>query len=249
MDSIHHRHSGQQRKRSGVPLLVTRTRKRAIPNKVRIACLALLALISANVYAVVEGGPNDYYDRDPWTQQYLRAVDSHHLYPAEEQVQKGFTTSSSGAKFRNIWEEIDFTLRWFPNHPKGLQFMARWLPKYPHPPDKSIEYYFQRAIEYRPTAQLRPVDATTRMIYAIYLHKNNKYEKAQEQYESALSLAPDNSEIHYNLGLLLVIRKDYPGAMEHAKRAYTLGFPLPGLKNKLIKAGVWNETPTKKTEQ
>jgi len=203
----------------------------------------LYVLISANAHAIVEGGPNDYYDTDPWTQQYLRAVDSHHLVPAEEQVIKGYTTSSSGAKYRNIWEEIDFTLRWFPNHPRGLLFMARWLPKYPHPPDKGVEYYFQKALEYKPTSEPRPVDATVLMLYAIYQHKKKNYNEAQKQYELALSIAPDNSELHYNLGLLLVAKKDYPAALKHAHTAYSLGFPLPGLKNKLKKAGVWTELP------
>jgi len=222
---------------------------RRMPAKLLVLCIVLWTLVFTNAQAIVEGGPNDYYDTDPWTQQYVRAVDTHHLFPAEEQVIKGFTTSSSGAKFRNIWEEIDFTLRWFPNHPKGLQFMARWLPKYSHPPDKGIEYYFRKAIEYRPTPEFRPVDATTRMLYAIYLHKNKKYQKAQEQYESALSIAPNNSEIHYNLGLLLVARKNYSAALKHAHAAYSLGFPLPGLKNKLKKAGAWKELPKKQESQ
>ncbi|HHI94765.1 MAG TPA: tetratricopeptide repeat protein [Gammaproteobacteria bacterium] len=213
-----------------------------------MACLVLYTLVSTDTHAIVEGGPNDYYDPDPWTQQYLRAVDSHHLVPAEEQVIKGYTTSSSGAKYRNIWEEIDFTLRWFPNHPRGLQFMSRWLPRYPHPPDKGVEYYFQKAIEYKPKPEPRPVDATVLMLYAIHLHKKKDYKKAREQYESALSIAPDNSEIHYNLGLLLVAVKDYPAALKHAQTAYSLGFPLPGLKNKLKKVQAWKDIPKKQQE-
>jgi len=205
-------------------------------SKQLIACFALYALISANAHAIVEGGPNDYYNTGRWTQQYLNSVNSLHLVPAEAQATKGVVP---GAKVYNIWEEIDFTLRWFPNHPKGLQFMSNWLPKYPHPPDKDVEYYFQKALAYRPTLELRPVDATVRVLYAIYLHKQKKYQQALEQYESALSITPDNSEIHYNLGLLLVARKNYPAALKHAQTAYTLGFPLPGLKNKLKKAGVW----------
>ncbi|NOX75398.1 MAG: tetratricopeptide repeat protein [Gammaproteobacteria bacterium] len=219
------------------------------PIKQLIACLMLYTLLFTDALAIVEGGPNDYYDTDAWTQQYVRAVDSHHLVPAEEQVVKGYTTSSSGAKFRNIWEEIDFILRWFPNHPKGLQFMTRWLPKYPHPADKGIEYYFQKAIEYRPTPERRPVDATVRMLYAIYLHKKKNYQKAQEQYESALSIAPDNSEIHYNLGLLLVARKNYSAALKHAQAAYSLGYPLSGLKNKLKKAGAWKDVPKEQKKE
>ncbi len=213
-----------------------------------IACFVLYALISTHAQALVEGGPNDYYDPSPWTKKYLRSVTALHLVPAEAQVKKGRSSASSGKSY-NIWEEIDFTLRWFPNHPEGLRFMADWLPKYPHPPDKDVEYYFQKAIEYRPTPELRPVDATARVLYAIYLHKQKKYQKAQEQYESALAITPDNSEIHYNLGLLFVERKNYSAALKHAQTAYTLGFPLPGLRNKLKKAGAWEDMPQKEEEQ
>ena len=204
-----------------------------------IICLALCILIPANAQAIVEGGPNDYYDTDSWTHEYRRSVESNHLAPALNQVTNGYT----GGKHYNIWAEIDFILRWFPNHPEGLQFMVRWLPKHSHPPDKDVEYYFQRAIEYRPTPELRPVDATVRVLYAIHLHKQKKYQKSQEQYELALSITPNNSEIHYNLGLLLVAKNDYPAALKHAHIAYSMGFPLPGLKNKLKKLGVWKDIP------
>jgi tetratricopeptide (TPR) repeat protein len=48
-----------------------------------------------------------------------------------------------------------------------------------------------------------------------------------------------SSEINYNLGLLLVDMKDYDSAVERAKRAYELGYPLPGLKNKLVRLDKW----------
>jgi tetratricopeptide (TPR) repeat protein len=46
-------------------------------------------------------------------------------------------------------------------------------------------------------------------------------------------------EINYNLGLLLVEMKDYSAAVERAKRAYELGYPLPGLRNKLVRLDKW----------
>jgi hypothetical protein len=38
-----------------------------------------------------------------------------------------------------------------------------------------------------------------------------------------------------------VQRKNYEEARNYAKKAYELGFPLPGLKNQLIQAGKWEE--------
>lgn len=204
----------------------------------------LLFLASPLVWSakqIVNGGPNDYYDPDSWIQNYVNLVEKHHLEPAKEQISKGYTTSTTGQRVRNIWEELDFTLRWFPNHPEGLRVMAQWLPKYPHPPGKTVEYYFEKAISYQPTPTLRPVDANVRVLYGIYLHKSGKLERALEQYKLALQINPRNPEIHYNLGLLYVAQTKYTNALEHAKKAYSAGYPLPGLRNKLITAGVWNK--------
>jgi hypothetical protein len=36
-------------------------------------------------------------------------------------------------------------------------------------------------------------------------------------------------------------KKNYEQAKIYAKKAYELGFPLPGLKNQLIQAGKWDD--------
>jgi len=50
-----------------------------------------------------------------------------------------------------------------------------------------------------------------------------------------------SAEISYNLGLICLELKDFDAATTYAKRAYELGYPLPGLKNKLQKLGRWTE--------
>jgi tetratricopeptide (TPR) repeat protein len=44
-------------------------------------------------------------------------------------------------------------------------------------------------------------------------------------------------ELKYFLGLVLFDMKDYEGARENARLAYELGYPLPGLRDKLARAG------------
>jgi tetratricopeptide (TPR) repeat protein len=56
-----------------------------------------------------------------------------------------------------------------------------------------------------------------------------------------------SAEIHYNLGLILVETKDYDAALEQAHLAYEMGFPLPGLKNKLVALKKWAEPPAAQT--
>ena len=53
------------------------------------------------------------------------------------------------------------------------------------------------------------------------------------------NLSPEDYNTHYNLGLLYFDKKNFAKSKEHAKIAYDQGFPLPGLKNKLTKAGQW----------
>lgn len=45
-----------------------------------------------------------------------------------------------------------------------------------------------------------------------------------------------SSEIHYFLGLLYLDIGNIPEAEKHSQQAYKLGYPLPGLKNKLERA-------------
>jgi uncharacterized protein HemY len=73
------------------------------------------------------------------------------------------------------------------------------------------------------------------------LLKAGQTDKATEQLEVAVNLEPENPNINYNLGLLYVQKKDYEQAKIYAKKAYDLGFPLPGLKNKLMEAGKWED--------
>jgi tetratricopeptide (TPR) repeat protein len=51
------------------------------------------------------------------------------------------------------------------------------------------------------------------------------------------AMGGQSSEIHYQLGLVLVELKDFNTAQEHARRAYELGYPLPGLRDRLAKVG------------
>jgi tetratricopeptide (TPR) repeat protein len=83
------------------------------------------------------------------------------------------------------------------------------------------------------------------MIYGNYLEHRGEAEKAFAEFKEANRLEPENANIHYNLGLLYLKKKDYELANAHAKKAYALGFPLPWLKNKLVEAGKWNDEPGK----
>lgn len=63
------------------------------------------------------------------------------------------------------------------------------------------------------------------------------YDAAREALEQALAQSPRDPEIHYNLGIVLVRQDLHEEALSHAEQAYALGFPHPGLRNALQRAG------------
>jgi tetratricopeptide (TPR) repeat protein len=130
--------------------------------------------------------------------------------------------------------DLDYTLRAFPNHHKALVSLVRYYLQgerdYSVPPP---ECYLQRALKFRPQ------DGVVWMVYGVYLHRLGRYQTALDYYKKAVELMPQSSEAHYDLGLLYIDLKQYDQAIEHAHKAYALGFPLPGLRNQLKKAGRW----------
>lgn len=178
-------------------------------------------------------GPYDYansYDRE----NRLPIVERGHFTPKVENLIEGTTSTVGG--------DIGYTLRVFPNHYPALIAIAKLhlreiREKKDHSPQQryTAECYFDRAIRFKPS------DANVRTIYANYLQRlGGRQDDVMEQYQIAARLEPENATVHYNLGLMYLKEKDYEQAIVQAKIAYGLGFPLPGLRNKLVKTGKWD---------
>ena len=171
-------------------------------------------------------GPFDYRKT---TSDLKELVEGAHFTPDVESLKRGATGAVGG--------DLDYTLRAFPNHPRALASMmalqlrsgkerpvgARW----------SMLCYFDRAI------RLAPDDGRVRTTLGVYLMRLGKTEEAIDQFNNAASLGEDGVNLHYNAGLAYFDIGDYTNSLEHAKKAYALGFTLPGLKNKLEKIGKW----------
>lgn len=178
--------------------------------------------------------PYDY--NNPDDQSRLKALQTHHF---TIDVERLWGHSKCGGNRCNLAVDIDFTLRHYPNHYRALLSMTNYhLRGY----DKTLEEmpftprcYFIRALRFRPE------DPVLYMLYGNYLAKTDEPEKALQKYKEALALAPESAEANYNIALLYVDRKEYALAREHAKKAYEFGFPLPGLRAKLERAGQWEE--------
>lgn len=174
-------------------------------------------------------GPFDYTN-PIHVAEHLGIVEKHHFTTDVETLAQGV----KGV----IWGDIGYTLRAFPNHHRALYAAVRlWLSPDAPPLGPDVlptDCYLQRAVTFKPR------DGVVHMIYGIFLHRQEKLAEALEEYQRAVKLMPDSAEAHYNLGLLHADMLEYQDAKKHAERAYELGYPLPGLMEKLRSAGVWN---------
>ena len=195
------------------------------------AAIATLATADARAdsFAGESYGPFDYANPDH-RRRYLDVVDGNHFNKDVENLVRGQTGT--------VFGDIMYTLRIFPNHHRALNAMARLYRRDGGPPiDASVRLplddFFQRAFLFSPR------DPLPHMIYAIHFHKAKEYDNALIYYQNALKLDPDSVELHYNLGLFYAEIEDYEESLHHAKKAYEMGHPLAGLRNKLIRAEVW----------
>jgi tetratricopeptide (TPR) repeat protein len=171
-------------------------------------------------------GPFDYNDAAA-RRDSIPIVEKFHFTPNVEQLQRG----ESGT----LMSDLDYTLRAVPNHPRALMALVQYRAR-GGSPEKFLpaECYFERALRFRPE------DGVVHMIQGIFLQRLGRLEEAVKAGERAVELLPESAEAHYNLGLLYAQLKRYPQARSAAVRAYELGYPLPGLRNKLQRAGQWN---------
>jgi len=135
-------------------------------------------------------------------------------------------------------QDIVYTLRAFPNHPRALLSLAKLeehfhgkLPGHSASPRITTDCFFERAFTFRPE------DGRVWAIYALVLHRKKRYEEALTAYENAESYGQKSAQMDYNIGLLLIDMGKLDDALERARRAYAGGFALPGLKRRLEAAG------------
>ncbi len=135
--------------------------------------------------------------------------------------------------------DIDYTLRAFPNHHRALMAMInlglKEKTQKPRGANYTVDCYLMRAEQYQPD------DGMVKAIFGIYFLKHGRPNEAKGKLEEARSLASQDANVHYNLGLAYYQLKDHERALEAAHRAYALGFPLSGLRDMLKRAGKWQE--------
>lgn len=174
-------------------------------------------------------GPYDYRTAGEGTRS---TVERAHFTTAVESLAGGVTSATAGG-------DMNYTLKVFPNHHRALMAVIKLAEKEKKERPRDMEYsvacWFERAERFKPD------DAMVKAIHGTYLIRSGKQGEAVKKLEEAAAMAGDNSNISYNLGLAYFDLKQYDKALESAHRAYELGFPLPGLRNKLKQAGKWRD--------
>jgi tetratricopeptide (TPR) repeat protein len=169
----------------------------------------------------------------PALQWSIADINRNHLDPAVELLNKRDVS-------RNVISDLSFILNHWPNHYPALQALIRYKlggGDEDRDPYRSVECYFEIALQFVPN------DANVLVLYGIYRYKSGDSDRAELYWKQALQNDPNSADAHYNLGLLYVEESRFRDALEHATKAYDLGYPLPGLKGKLIRAGYWKQLP------
>jgi tetratricopeptide (TPR) repeat protein len=224
---------------------VRRSRRDSIARAVAIPATCLLLACSPNVGQAKEelapislsqhcgprgttGGvpPGDYRQRnvDPYVKKQISNLEFYHLSKARK---------SLGAKHApSVMSNLDFALRHVPNHYEALQMLIGWelrgggLGGY-----RKSNCYLDWAREFVPD------DEMVLAMGGTYFWKKGQVPMADAWYRKAVEVAPASAEANYAYGLMLFDQKQYDEARQRATAAYAAGYPLPGLRDKLRKAG------------
>ena len=177
-------------------------------------------------------GPYDYTLRAGENAKNLEIVELHHFTSAVENLIAGADGTLEG--------DLNYTLRAWPNHHRALLSLIKLQLNIDSKLIKgklktSPECYLQRAINFSPD------DIVPYTLYGYYLRKTEHTEDAVKFYEKAISLDPENEKVAYSYSLVLIDLKQYEEAVKFAKIAYHDGKAPMGLKQKLIKLGVWKD--------
>jgi tetratricopeptide (TPR) repeat protein len=146
---------------------------------------------------------------------------------------------------RRAWEDAMFSFSRaetqspvFPNMAVTVAQIRQEMGK----PDEA-EAALKRSIDAQPSR------AEPYVMLAMIKRKAKKLPEALAVMKQADDVAHGQSaEIQYNLGLINLEIGDKDAAVANAKKAYGLGYPLPGLKNKLRKLGRWSDADDAEAE-
>jgi hypothetical protein len=173
-------------------------------------------------------GPYDYTNPSHYKNK-LPIVEGAHFNSNVERLISGMSGSLAA--------DIGYTLHAFPNHHRALNAMAKLqrLAKSDREFTKNNDRIYTAACYFKRAIHFKSNDTVSRMLYGMHLHLTKNLNSAEQQYLLALASESQNTELNYNIGLLYVDMGLIEKAKKHADVAYSNGYPLQGLANKIKK--------------
>ena len=162
----------------------------------------------------------------------VRYHETFHIKVAQQQIRSGGNLSW------DVMNNLNFVLHKVPNDPRALALLIEF-----DAAGGRDKRYASPACYFIWARQFVPDDSTVWTYGGYYFYRRKDTERAEQWWEQAIAVDPGNSEAHYNLGLLNFELGRYADARTHAWTAYAAGYPLPGLRDKLAKAGQWQDPP------
>jgi tetratricopeptide (TPR) repeat protein len=90
--------------------------------------------------------------------------------------------------------------------------------------------------------KMQPARPEAYITLALLYRKQHELEQARATLMQAdEAIGGESAEIQYNLGLLNFETGNMDAAVQNARKAYSMGYPLPGLKRKLQASGHWSD--------
>ena len=164
----------------------------------------------------------------------LPIVENYHFGPAVETLSR---------RPRDDAADLSYTLHAFPNHPRALMALVKLGERERRDRVGGLPYAVRCFVT---RAEIfAPEDSMVKLISGLYYLKQGQKKSAIERLEEADRLGSTNPNLYYNLGLAYLEVGEKEKALENAHKAYAAGFPLPGLMNRLKRAGAWRDAPPK----
>lgn len=138
----------------------------------------------------------------------------------------------------NVAAGFDYTLRAFPNHHFALAGMERLsarkgnAEKLEGAPFR-VECWFLRAIEFTPD------DGLVRALYGIYFARRGRADAALDQLQQAATMSGSDPNAMIQVAAAYLELKRYEEAQQAAQKAYDLGYPVFGLRDRMKRMGQW----------
>jgi hypothetical protein len=174
-------------------------------------------------------GPFDYRTASASTR---KLVEDFHFTIGVESMTRPATTM-----FHDMANDVEYTLRVFPNHHRALITMGRLADRFKRDPppgtNLTVECWFDRALRFRPD------DTVARSLYAQFLHRRNRRDEAVLQLDLAAGEAEESALSLHNIGLVYLEFGEVDKALAQAHRAATLGLSNSRLEAMLRFRKLW----------